>query len=240
MQKSLLERFISKYNLSGAAEAVTWTSEKKKLSTKFISEDRHVIGTITTSKIDLEEGDYHIFDTAMLRNLLGVLDEEIKVKINTTNGKNTSLSLSDKSSKVSFVLADKTTIPASATPKNLPTFETKLTLDKSFVERFIRAKSALPDVDTFTAMSKDGSAVNIVLGHSSINTNQISLTTEVVKAEKLEPINFHARYLKDILSANKEAKTGTLEISSAGLARVSFEMDDFDVTYYLPKVDVEE
>lgn len=219
---------------------VTLTSKDKKLSTKFTSEDRHVIGTITCPKIDLDEGEYHIFDTAMLRNLLGVLDDEIKVKINSTNGKNTSLSLSDKSSKVSFVLADKTNIPTAASPKNLPAFETKLTLDKAFVDRFIRAKGALPDVDTFTAMSKDGSAVSIVLGHSSINTNQISLAAEVVKAEKLEPINFHARYFKDILSANKEAKSGTLEISSQGLAKASFDIDDFEVTYYLPKIEVEE
>ena len=38
---------------------------------------------------------------------------------------------------------------------------------------------------------------------------------------------------KEILSANKDAKEGYIEVSQAGLARVSFKGDSYTSTYYL-------
>ena len=39
--------------------------------------------------------------------------------------------------------------------------------------------------------------------------------------------------LKDVLTANKECESATLEISSKGLARIQFKVDDYDALYYL-------
>ena len=44
---------------------------------------------------------------------------------------------------------------------------------------------------------------------------------------------FSSTLFKEILQANKDAETGKLEISSAGLARVSFTGKTFTSTYYL-------
>jgi len=38
------------------------------------------------------------------------------------------------------------------------------------------------------------------------------------------------------LSANKECESATLEISSQGLSRITFKVDDYSVTYYLVAV----
>ena len=39
-------------------------------------------------------------------------------------------------------------------------------------------------------------------------------------------------YLK-MLVANKECESATLEVSSQGLARINFKVDEYDATYYL-------
>lgn len=235
MKKSLLERFISKYNLSGGSDGVTWKANKNGLSTKFISDDKHVIGTISTKEIKLDDGEYSIYDTPILRGLMSVLDDDIAITVNSPSGKAMSLTLKDNTTKVVFVLADPSNIAAVPALKTLPDFENVLTLDKTFIERFVKAKSALPDVETFTVIS-DGKVVQIVLGYDSNNTNRITLAVTAESAEKSDPIDFHARYMKDILVANREATAGKLEVSSEGLARITFTIDDFDVTYYLPQV----
>ena len=49
-------------------------------------------------------------------------------------------------------------------------------------------------------------------------------------------VSFNAKYFKSILSANKECKEALLQVSSEGLAKISFSSDNFDVTYYLVAV----
>ena len=38
---------------------------------------------------------------------------------------------------------------------------------------------------------------------------------------------------KDVLLANKECSSATLEVSNEGLARITFKVDDYDSTYYV-------
>lgn len=235
MKKNTLERFISKYNLSGAADGVTWQADTTGLSTKFISDDKHVIGDIKSTAITFDSGEYSIYDTAALRGLLSVLDDEIEVTPTKTGSKVTSLNIKDTSTKVAFVLSDPQNIPTVPAIKALPPFENVIVLDAKFVERFVKAKGALSDVETFTVVS-DGKKVDVVIGYDNNNTNRVTISTTTEQCKKIDPIDFHARYMKEILVANKDAKSGKLEVSSQGLSRITFVIDDFEVTYYLPQV----
>lgn len=235
MKKSTLERFISKYNLSGIADGVTWKADKTGVSTKFVSDDKHVIGDIKSTALKFDDGEYSIYDTAALRGLLSVLDDEIEVTPNKTGTRITSLTIKDDSTKVAFVLSDPQNIPVVPAIKALPPFENVILLDAKFVERFIKAKGALADVETFTIVS-DGKKVDVVIGYDNNNTNRVTITAATEKSTKIDPIDFHARYMKEILVANKDAKSGKLEVSSEGLSRITFVIDDFEVTYYLPQV----
>ena len=38
---------------------------------------------------------------------------------------------------------------------------------------------------------------------------------------------------KEMLVANKECSSATLEVSNEGLARINFKVDDYDSTYYI-------
>ena len=236
MQKGLLERFISKYNLGGAAESVILESTKGSFKTKFITDDKNAVGFISTNKFELEEGEFAVYDTTKLRSLLSVLDDDIKVKVGKkADDTPTNFTISDQNTKVTFVLADKQNIPTAPNMKNVPDFEVSIVLDQRFLNTFVKAKGALAEVETFTVIThKD--KTDVVLGYSDLNTNRVTINVEGEYIDQIDPISFSASYFKDILLANKEMKKGTLKVSSKGLAHISFEVDDFTVDYYLVKV----
>ena len=239
MQKSILERFIAKYNLGDAAESVLWTTEKKSLATKFISEDKNVLGVVVAKDTTFSpEGEYGIFDTAQLRSLIGVLDEVIQIKVNSHGDKVVSLGLRDDNTKVTFMLSESTVIPMVPGVKALPEFEITIKLNDAFFNTFVRGKNALPDVETFAVLTKEGTP-QIVLGYSAtLNSTHITINAETTddSTELDRTINFSARYMRDILLANKEAKGGLLRISSKGLAHATFDVEGFEVDYYMPEI----
>jgi len=46
-------------------------------------------------------------------------------------------------------------------------------------------------------------------------------------------IVFNANLFKELLNANKECSKATLQISDKGLAHIEFNVDDFNVKYWL-------
>ena len=55
MDKNRLSRFISKYNLAGLVESVSWKAENKTLTTRFISDDKTVLGSVSVVDFDFED-----------------------------------------------------------------------------------------------------------------------------------------------------------------------------------------
>jgi hypothetical protein len=127
----------------------------------------------------------------------------------------------------------------SITIKQLPDFDIVIPLTSELMERYVKSCGALPDILTFTVMC-DGKKTELILGYTDINTTRIALSVDAEEPSKIAPISFHARYLKDIILVNKEATAGTLSIAPGGLAKIVFTLPDFDVTYYLPEIKVED
>jgi hypothetical protein len=237
MEKSKLEKFISKYNLGGSCESVILSSNGNSLSVRSISDDKNVLIEASVDNVSFPAGEFGVFETKKLRSILNVLDDVLSVSVIENNNTISGLSISDNSTKATFVLADPTVIPVVPELKKIPPMELTIELDEKFVNTFIKAKSALNDVETFAVIS-DGetSVASVVIGHSSLNTNRISIAAQIDSPTKMAPINFSANYLREILVANKEIKTGTLEVSSKGIAMVKFNMNDYVATYYLVQI----
>ena len=227
MKKSKLDGFINRYNLNGEIESVMIKSVGAELSVKVISDDKTLLGSVTTGESDFPEGDFGIYTTSQLKGLLSVLDDSIKIE--ETTG---ALKFSDNGTKMQYMLAAPSVIPAVPELKALPPFDAELTLDDEFVNKFIKSKGALTDSDAFTFLCKDGKG-EIVLGYSSINSNRISLSVSCKCESDIEPIAFSAKYLKAILVANKGSNASSLRISSKGLAHLSFNSDEYTAEYYL-------
>lgn len=241
MEKSKFERFISKYNLGGTCESVTYIVAGSLASTRAISDDKNVLCEVSGPSFGFSEGSYAVYDTTKLRSLLGVLGENLTVTAKKSSDKVIGVTFNDGSTDATFVLADESVIPSVPELKKLPPFEMELSMNEHFVTTFIKAKSALSEVETFTVTSTgEGNTADVILGYSSMNTNRVTIKADTQSPVSLSPIAFSAKYLREILVANKDAKGGTLEISSKGLARTSFTVDNIKSTYYLVQIDTKE
>lgn len=230
MEKSKFNGFVSRYNLGGEVESVMIKSEKTNMSVRMISDDKTLLGDVTVNDTDFPDGEFGIYTTSQLKGLLGVLDNTIKVEEVTG-----ALKFSDNGTKMQYMLAAPSVIPAVPDLKTLPPFNVEITLDNEFVNKFIKSKGALTDADTFTFTCKDNKG-EIILGYSSINSNRISISVDCTCESDIEPIQFSAKYLKAILVANKGSNTSSLQISSDGLAHLAFTEGDYTSNYYLVEI----
>ena len=230
MEKLKLDGFINRYNLGGEVESVMVKSDGANLSVKMISDDKTLLGDVSVSGAEFPEGEFGIYTTSQLRGLLSVLDNSITIEEVTG-----ALKFSDKGTKMQYMLAAPSVIPAVPDLKALPPFNVTVKLDDEFVNKFIKSKGALADADTFTFTSKAGVS-EIILGYSSINSNRISITVDAQVEGDVDPIQFSAKYLKAILMSNKNSNTSSLEISSQGLSKLVFTDGDYASNYYLVEI----
>tara|TARA_R100000008_G_scaffold82328_1_gene66506 strand:- start:1038 stop:1733 length:696 start_codon:yes stop_codon:yes gene_type:complete len=230
MEKLKLDGFINRYNLGGEVESVMMNSTDDSMSVRMISDDKTLLGNVSVKDSEFPSGEFGIYTTSQLRGLLSVLDSSIKVEEVTG-----ALKFSDKGTKVQYMLAAPSVIPAVPDLKALPEFDSEVTLDDEFVNKFIKSKGALADADTFTFTCTKNKG-EIILGYSSINSNRISIDVNCKCDNDIKPIAFSAKYLKAILIANKGSKSSSLKISSKGLAHLSFEDGDYTSNYYLVEI----
>ena len=235
MDKYKLTRFIDKYHLGGNVNAVVINSKGDTLSTRFITGDKALLGELEMNSWNFQDVELGVYDTEQLSRLLGVLDDDVTLNLTQSGDKAIALEISDQYSTVNFMLSDKSVINQPPPLKGIPEFQLKIKVDTNFITRFIGGKSALPDTDTFTVItSNDG--VKLVIGYSSINTNRVTIPVETETYEDIEKVSFSANLFKDVLVANKECETATLEVSEKGLSKINFKVDQYDVTYYLVAV----
>ena len=230
MEKVKFDGFINRYNLGGEVESVMVKSEGTNLSVRMISDDKTLLGDVSVTGTDFPDGEFGIYTTSQLRGLLSVLDNTIEVEEVTG-----ALKFSDKGTKMQYMLAAPSVIPAVPDLKALPPFNVEITLNDEFVNKFIKSKGALSDADTFTFTCKDNKG-EIILGYSSINSNRISISVDCKCDGDVEPIAFSAKYLKAILLANKGSNSSSLKISSQGLSHLNFVDGDYTSNYYLVEI----
>ena len=230
MEKVKFDGFINRYNLGGEVESVMVKSDDTNLSVRMISDDKTLLGDVTVAESEFPNGEFGIYTTSQLKGLMSVLDNTIDVTEVTG-----ALKFSDKGTKMQYMLAAPSVIPSVPDLKALPPFNVQITLDNDFVNKFIKSKGALADADTFTFTCKDGKG-EIILGYSSINSNRISISVDCTCEGDVDPIAFSAKYLKAILLANKGSSTSSMDISSQGLAKLSFTDGDFVSNYFLVEI----
>jgi hypothetical protein len=237
MEKSRLMNFISKYHLNGLVQSVAWSSNGS-LSTRFISDDKSVVGEVQMNTFNGTKSKIGVYNTDLLVKLLGVLGNDINFNVNLAQDKAFSLTLDDNSTTVNYMLADMAVIPPTPELKQLPPFQVTIKLTKEFIDKFIRAKGALPEIEHFTLVKNQKlNKYQVVLGHSNLNSNRISLDIDCEVSEDIEPISFSAKYFREILAANKDLNGGTLAVSSEGLAKAEFEIDGFESRYFLVRME---
>ena len=232
MQKSKLDKFISKYNLGGNVNSVKWKSSGDSLSTSFVTPDISLLGNVKVDKFSFESAELGIYQTDQLKSLIGVLGDDISLDLTSAGDRAVSLNVKNGAISIDYVLSDLSVIPDPPALKRLPEFGTQIKLDTKFINTFVKGKSALSDIDSFTILNgKNG--VEVVIGYSSTNTNRVNIPVETTSSSLEKPISFNANLFKEVLVANRECTSAVLEVSNEGLAKVNFKVDDYDSTYYV-------
>jgi hypothetical protein len=241
MKKQVLNTFIDKYSLNGSIESVKWVvdNSNKQIKTSSISDDKNALSYVTIKDdAGLVDSEFGINDTTKLKKLLNVLSEEITVAFNKREEKIVSLSLNSDGTDVQYVTADLSVIPKVPDLKKLPPFNLEIPLTKEFVTTFVKAKSALSDVDTLTFSKDKKDKIKLTIGYSNVNSNRINIDVKPTEGKDTlgKTIHFSAKYLKEILISNSDCENAVLKISDHGILHVEFNNDLFNSSYYLIEI----
>ena len=234
MNKQKLVRFINKYYLNGISDSVVLksSSTEELLSTRFVSSDKTLLGVIQMDKGNFEDANIGIYTTEQLLKLLSVLDEDINISITKSGDKSISMKLSDSMSSINYMLSDPSIINEPPQLQNIPNFELSINMTSSVINKFISGKSALQDSTTFTVIT-DEISTKLVIGYSTVNTNRVTIPVLTTEFSQIDNVSFNAEYFSSILVANKECESAVLQVSSQGLAKIIFKIDDYTATYWL-------
>lgn len=234
--KSRLLNFIDKYHLGGSVDSVVLKVESNAISTRFITDDRLVMGDASMQSFELGDVTLPIYETSKLLKMMKVLGDDITIDIESKADTAVAMKMKDSDTRVNYVLSREDVIAPTPELKRLPNFEVSIVLSDKFIDKFIKASDSLTDVSDFTILHKDG-ACHIVFGYTpDRNTNKISFECETSTDTVIEPISFNSKYFREILVANRGMKDASFKISSEGLAHANFKSDVFETNYYLVKV----
>tara|TARA_Y100001963_G_C6750524_1_gene434002 strand:- start:237 stop:956 length:720 start_codon:yes stop_codon:yes gene_type:complete len=232
MKKESLTRFIEKYNLNGNINSVILSCKDNKLNTRFITDDKTLLGELTMDNFKFEDSEFGIYSTDQLQKLISVLGSDINLTLNKADEKAYAIKMKDENVFIDYMLSDTNVINKAPNLKQIPDMDIKIKVNKKFTDTFIKGKNALADVDSFTVISDDNK-VELVIGYSAINTNRVTIPVETIEHKACKKLSFNAKLLKDVLTVNKECDSAVFEISEGGLAKINFKVDDYNVTYYL-------
>ncbi len=236
MKKELITKFIDKYHLSGTIESVSLISKGGKLGTNFTSEDKTLVGMVRLNESEIEDSSFGIYTTSDLSKILGIMKPDINIKLNGTDDRFNSMTLSDGTFNGKFILSDLDIIPKPAKLNQLPVFEMEIKIDKQFIDNFLSAKSAV-DTDIFAIKSYD-EKIELIMNYSTINSNNITYEIKGTSTTNFNATPFSAEKVRNILVANKNCENGLLKISTQGLAEFSFSEKNFESKYYLIQLSV--
>jgi hypothetical protein len=243
MKKSILLEFIKKHTED--IDKCRWVSnaKNKTLKADVSSDTKNLLCDLTLSNWDgFGDAEVGVGDLGKFkRELSGVLGDDITCVLNYSDDKSriANIDVMDGESVATITTSDLDMIAQSSKIKTIPKFNAEILFDKEFIERFLKAKAALPDVNNFTIMMSKKNVLELVVGFSNINSSRFILKVKTTpgKDKVQSPLHFRADYLQHILTTNSECDETTLKVSDDGLASISFISGDFDCKYYLTTTD---
>jgi hypothetical protein len=231
MEKSKLQSFINRYYLAGNCEAVTLKEQESSIGCELIDMDQTVVGKIKWNIPPFMKGELGINHTGALIKMLGALNENITIDVKEAAGKNYAMKISEGSTQATFMLADTTVIPAVPAINTEPNYEVSIPVNDEFINKFIKAKNALPDAKNFAVQVINGN-IKFIINYTTVNADNISFEVGTTSSAEMDPVCFSADKLKEVLVANR-GDSGYLKVSPDGLARIDFTGSDFESTYWL-------
>lgn len=243
MKKSVLLEFINKHTKEITKARWISNAKDKTLKANVVSDTRNLLIDLTLNNWDgWADAEIGIGDMVKFRKeLSGIYDEDVTCLLNQNDDKTRIISVdfTDSGSVGTFTTSDLDMIGPISKLKNSPPVSAEIVFDEEMKSRFLKAKTALPDVNTFTVMMNKKDVLELVVGYSKINSSRFSLKvkTQNGKDKVDEPLHFRADYLAEVLSVNSECGDSVLKVSNNGLCSIEFSAEDFTSKYHLTVTD---
>lgn len=243
MKKSVLLEFIKKHTKEITKARWISSVKDKTLKANVAADTRNLLIDLTLKNWDgWADAEIGIGDMVKFnKELNGIYDEDVTCFLNQNDDKTRIISVdfTDSGSVGTFTTSDLDMIGPVSKLKNSPPVSAEIIFDEEMKGRFLKAKSALPDVNTFTVMMNKKDVLELVVGYSKINSSRFSIKvkTQDGKDKVDEPLHFRADYLAEVLSVNSECGDTVLKVSNNGLCSIEFSAGDFESKYYLTSTD---
>ena len=238
INKSKLQSIISKYYLNGLVQSVRWLTESGKLSISFVSENKDICGDLICDSSPVENSEIAIFDTAQLNKLISVTNGELLLTLEKQHKIFSKMHIQDMSFNVAYSLADTLLVPKRGVIEFPNNYDVVIDLNSEIVNSFIKAKSALTDInDVLISTEEDpdkGKVVEFAFGDLNNFSNKIKyIIDENVEIKNELKLPFNSDSFKNILSANKDLESGKLSLTEDGFMKLEFQSEDIKTLYYL-------
>lgn len=235
MHKDYLLGILEKYYLNGLIEKARVNIKEKQINISFVSENKDLVGFVTSDKFELENTQFAINDTTRFRKLVSITDGELDLKLNQKDGKAGELYIKDKVYKLEFRLADLELVKQA--PEFLdPGYEISFKIDRDFVDIFNKGKKAL-DTEIVTIESifvDDKPFLKFNLGGTKGHTHKVNFSIPANFEIPGASLTFKITEMREILDTNKDLKEGIGYVNEDGLIKFEFvSEDDVKSTYLL-------
>ena len=241
MNKQTLTSVVDKYHLNGIVESVKWDIKDKNITVDFITPLKNLVGKVTSPNFDLEDTQLGIYNTSQFYKLVKIMDHTIVLGVNKSPNKiPIELTLQDNQYDLNYYLSDLMLIETVPTINEPDSYDADINIDSEFINRFANAKKALGDIKQFTVkteLNKDNiTELLITLGDGSGYANKIKFKIACESLFGLDETPFPADVMMEVLKANEDADSGTINISQEGLMKISFKEDSIESVYYLVRL----
>lgn len=240
MKTEVLETFIKRYSLGDLISKVKWkySASEKTLHTRASADNRSfVVDVMMNDFPDLGPEDIVVCigDTEKLKGMFSPFGEDINITVETLADRILGFTISDVNCEAYCASADPSSIDP--VPKNLqdvPDYDVVVPLTEEFIEKFLKAHSALKDVKLVSMGMNKKDLFEVVIGYTTSNSNRIRITppTDPVKNKLKTALAFPVGNLVEIFKSNKDIPNGTMSIKDSGIMCIYFKNDKYTCIYY--------
>lgn len=227
MNKDLLISLIDKYYLGGLTESVKYEIKDKNIYIKFTTSNKNTIGIITSSNINLEDGELGILNTSKLRKFISILNGNINIIYDKKFNIIEKLLISDGNYNIIFPLAFTQLIPQVPSIDN-DEYNLSLNINNEFIDKFLECKKVLNESNK-VMFDFYNDKINIVFGEFQDFNDKISFSIpNNFEGFPPDPLYFPSDIIFEILKNNKNM-IGKIFINYGGLMTLKFIHNENDL-----------
>lgn len=237
INKNQLTSVISKYYLNGLNNQVKWRIKDNTLTV--YAGDSGRVCKVVLNNFQLEDAELGVFDTNKLSKLISITNGDLMVSLEKIKAVYTKMYIADLNFDLTYSLADILILGKNTYHEDPEEWEVDLTLEPEDIDRLIKAKNALGDINSMlitTTSDFDGNNVcEFVFGDNTGFSNKISYKVQGNITESDIQIPFDSNIFKDILNSNKDMFKGQLKLSTAGFLKLNFTSEEISSEYYVAR-----